>query len=65
MTLSELASQIANLPPEQFDQFRRWFHEFENQMWDQEIELDVANGRLDAFAEEAIAAHRADLMKPT
>jgi len=64
MSLSELEDQVAKLPPEQFDQFRRWFHEFENRVWDHEIELDVANGQIDALAEEAIAAHRANLTKP-
>ncbi len=64
MTLSELEDQVAKLPPEQLDQFRRWFHEFENRIWDHEIELDVASGKMDDLAEEAIAAHGAKLTKP-
>ncbi len=64
MTLSELDKRVANLPPYQFDQFRRWFHEFENRKWDREIERDVEAGRLDALADEALAAHQTKLTKP-
>lgn len=64
MTLNELEDQVAKLPPEQFEKFRRWFHEFENRQWDRQIDEDVASGRIDDLANEAIAAHRNKLTKP-
>jgi hypothetical protein len=42
------------LSPEELRAFRRWFAEYDAQQWDAEFEKDVAEGRLDALAEEAI-----------
>ena len=38
--------------------FRAWFAEFDAEIWDREFERDVAAGRLDALAEEALQALR-------
>ncbi|MBT5019354.1 MAG: hypothetical protein HON04_11490 [Planctomicrobium sp.] len=54
MTLQELENTISKLPPHQLAAFREWFHQFENDAWDKQIEADVRSGRLDKLAEEAI-----------
>jgi hypothetical protein len=52
--LSEIEAAIQRLSPEDLRAFRRWFAEYDAQLWDSEFERDVAEGRLDALAEEAI-----------
>jgi len=42
------------LSPEELSAFRSWFAEFDAKIWDQEFEQDVAAGRFEALAEEAL-----------
>ena len=59
MSVEELEKAIANLPPEQFASFREWFEAFVADEWDRQIERDIKGGKLDKFAEEAIADFKA------
>jgi hypothetical protein len=60
MTSAEEAERIVEqLAPQELARFRAWFESFEADRFDAAIERDAAAGRLDAFAEEAIAAYRA------
>jgi hypothetical protein len=47
--------EVETLSPEEFAAFRAWFVERDWQEWDRELERDVAAGRLDRFADEALA----------
>jgi hypothetical protein len=58
MTLQELERAIAGLPADELAKFRTWFLEFDADAWDQQIERDVAAGRLDGLAEEALNDYR-------
>jgi len=55
--LESLEKEVEALAPEELAAFRAWFVEHDWQVWDREIEVDVAAGRLDALAEEALAEH--------
>jgi hypothetical protein len=46
-----------SLPPN-LATFRQWFAEFDAAAWDRQIEEDIAAGRLDALADEAIREFR-------
>jgi hypothetical protein len=59
MTLNDIESAIADLPPDDLAKFRAWFVEFDADAWDQQIEEDVKSGRLDELAEEALQDHAA------
>ena len=59
MTLQELEKTISGLPPDQLARFREWFLAFDAKNWDQQFETDVAAGRLDDLADEAIREHQA------
>ncbi len=59
MTLQQLEKSISELPPEQLSKFREWFLAFDANKWDQQLEGDVAAGRLDQLADEAIREHQA------
>ena len=56
--IEALEKEIEKLSPSELEAFRRWFSEFDSEHWDRELEADLAAGRLDSFAEAAIAAHK-------
>ena len=64
MTLHEIEKQVSELTPQQFAEFTEWFGEFKNDMWDRQIETDVASGRLDHLVTEAQEERAAGLTRP-
>ena len=56
--IESLEKEIEGLSPQELKAFRRWFAEFDAALWDRELERDVAAGKLDRLADEAVAAHR-------
>jgi len=57
-TAEEIEKAVEQLPPGELARFRAWFELFEAKRFDSTIEQDAVAGRLDAFAEEALAAYR-------
>ncbi len=57
-TLQDIQTAVSQLSAQQLAAFRAWFTEFDAEIWDRELERDVAAGRLDALAEEALQALR-------
>lgn len=53
-TIHEIQTAVSELSPQELSMFRAWFVEFDAEAWDQALEQDVAAGRLDALAEEAV-----------
>ena len=53
-TVQEIEEAIRRLAPSELEAFRAWFAEFDAELWDRELEADVAAGRLDRLAEEAL-----------
>ncbi len=53
-TVHEIEQAIRALPPQDLAAFREWFATFDAEIWDLQMEQDVAAGRLDRFAEEAL-----------
>ncbi len=53
-TIEEIQEAIRRLPAEELAAFRAWFAEFDATVWDREFEEDVAAGRLDQLAQEAV-----------
>jgi len=53
-SVQEIEEAIRKLEPSELEAFRAWFAEFDAQVWDGQLEADVAAGRLDALAEEAL-----------
>lgn len=58
-TLEQIEAAILTLPPNEFQKLRQWFFDLDYQRWDEQLEQDVADGKLDALAEEAIADFKA------
>ncbi len=57
-TVDEIKIAIAQLPPEALHELRAWYEQFDAKLWDEQIEADVAAGRLDQLADEALLAFR-------
>lgn len=53
-TLEEIQDAVRQLSPKELAAFRTWFARVDAAAWDRQIEEDVAAGRLDALADEAI-----------
>lgn len=56
--IEELEKKVEQLSPAELSLFREWFVTFDAEIWDRQIESDVAEGKLDRLADEAIAAHK-------
>jgi hypothetical protein len=57
-TVNEIEDAIRRLADEDLVALRAWFAEFDAAAWDRQFERDVADGRLDALAEEALRDSR-------
>jgi hypothetical protein len=58
-TTEDIEKAVEQLSPRELARFRAWFEAFDADQFDVAIERDAQAGKLDALAEEAIAAHRA------
>jgi hypothetical protein len=58
-TIEQIEAAILTLPPEQFQRLRQWILDIDYQRWDEQLEQDIAEGKLEALAEEAIAEFKA------
>jgi hypothetical protein len=58
-TAEDIEKAIERLDPGELARFRAWFETFDAQQFDAAIERDAHAGKLDAHADEALAAHRA------
>ncbi len=55
IAVSEIEHAVAGLSREELSAFRDWFEEFDAAAWDKQFADDVAAGRLDALAAEALS----------
>jgi hypothetical protein len=62
--VENLEQQIKALSNEELRQFRAWFLDFDWAVWDQQLERDVAAGKLDALAEKALRDHASGKTTP-
>jgi hypothetical protein len=57
--VSEIERAVSRLSAEDLTRFRKWFEQFDAQMWDRQFEADVKAGRLNRIAEQALADYDA------
>jgi len=53
-TIDEITKAVKELPPDELTAFRVWFEECDQALWDKQLERDVASGRLNSLADEAL-----------
>lgn len=57
ISVQEIEHAIQQLPKHDLVELRRWFIEFDEALWDEQIERDAITGKLDALAAEALAEY--------
>jgi hypothetical protein len=63
-TLEEIEAAILKLPSDEFQQLMQWFFDLNYQRWDKQLEKDIADGKLEDLAQEAIADFEARNIRP-
>jgi len=58
-SVKEIEEAVLRLSAAELAAFRAWFAEFNGEAWDRRIENDIAAGRLDTLADEALEDLRA------
>ena len=53
-TIEEIAKAVQGLSTDELAAFRVWFVEYDEALWDKQLETDIASGRLDSLAGEAL-----------
>jgi hypothetical protein len=51
--IEEIEEAITSLPPEEYRRLVEWFHLREQTRWDEQMDRDSADGRLDSLFREA------------
>ena len=54
-TIQEIERAVSRLSKADLVNFREWFDNFDQDAWDQQFAEDVASGKQDSFADQAIA----------
>ena len=62
--LEQIEKSVAELSEDELKAFAKWFEELQAERWDKQIEADAKAGKLDKFAEKALAEHRAGRTRP-
>jgi hypothetical protein len=53
-TIEQIETAILTLPLNDFEKLRQWFFDLDYQRWNEQLEQDIADGKLETFAQEAI-----------
>ena len=53
-----IKQQIQKLSPQELTDFRAWFAQYDVKAWDQRLEQDLKEGKLDVLAEQALRDHK-------
>lgn len=51
--IEEIEARVRKLSSDAFAQFSDWFHQFESELWDRQIEGDFASGKFEASIAKA------------
>lgn len=58
-SLEQIEAAILTLSSDEFQRLRQWFFALDYQRWDEQLEQDIVDGKLEALAQEAIAEFQA------
>jgi hypothetical protein len=54
--VEKIGREVKGLSPSELAAFRKWFRDFDAEVWDRQLEEDVKAGKLEALAEAALKA---------
>ena len=63
-TVDEITAAIERLSATDVARVRAWLLEYAEGLWDEQIERDEQDGRLDALIDRALEEHRAGRTRP-
>jgi hypothetical protein len=63
-TVEEITTAIEQLSADDVARVHAWLSEFAERLWDEQIERDERNGRLNALIDKALEEHRAGRTRP-
>jgi hypothetical protein len=52
-TIEDIAKAVTKLSPKQLAKFRAWFEEYQERLFDEQIERDAKSGKLDKLIVKA------------
>ena len=58
LSIQTIVQAFQKLTTHELAEFRRWFAQFDESIWDAQIEADAQAGKLDALATEALAEYQ-------
>jgi hypothetical protein len=56
--VQEIAEQLRTLSGAELRELRAWLDEYENQLWDEQFEAELAAGKWDGLTEKALKDHQ-------
>jgi hypothetical protein len=62
-TVADIKSAFKRLPQKEAREVAEWIQEVMEQRWDRQIEDDIAGGKLDRLAEQALSHYHAGRVK--
>lgn len=63
-TVEQITAAIEQLPADQAARLQAWLSEYAERLWDEQIERDERDGRLDALIDRVLEEHRAGRTRP-
>jgi hypothetical protein len=63
-TVEEITAAIEQLPADEVARVQAWLADYAERLWDEQIERDEREGRLDALIDQALEEHRAGQSRP-
>ncbi len=64
MSITEIKSEISQLPPQELADLAQWFEELQADAWDRQIAHDVQTGRFDAILQRVDEQAEAGQCRP-
>jgi hypothetical protein len=63
-TVAEIEKALQNLPMEDARKVAAWLQDYLDEKWDQQIDQDIAAGKLDKLADKAVRDYKDGRVKP-
>ena len=56
--IDQIEKEVQGLKPEELQAFRKWFWDFDAEVWDRQFEKDALTGKLDSLAKAALKSFK-------
>jgi hypothetical protein len=56
--IDQIEKEVQGLKPDELQAFRKWFWDFDAEVWDRQFEKDALSGKLDSLAKAALKSFK-------